>query len=186
MCSATRMSDEYGTLFAMPPPVPTPFRETSTRNTARTPLTPHNGCGISGRCDHFCDFHQRLHYHRGSLPPVWRGIGCHPQPRKSKALALGSWCARQTFRWIAYHPSVTILGVTFWGTIQQTTKDTWARLTEKLRRQAHAAYNKGPCIANRIRYVNTFLLSKIWYVSQILPPPNIYIHQLTTAITWYI
>jgi len=35
-------------------------------------------------------------------------------------------------------------------------------------------------------YVYTFLLSKIWYIAQILPAPNLYTQQLTTAITWYI
>jgi len=42
------------------------------------------------------------------------------------------------------------------------------------------------CLAARMHYVNTFLLSKIWYTAQILPAPNIYTQQLATAITWYI
>jgi len=85
----------------------------------------------------------------------------------------------------AYHPNVTILGVTFWGTIEETMKDFWARLTGKVRAQAKGAYTRGPCLAARVCYVNTFLLSKISYSGQILPAPNIYV-QLTTAITWHI
>lgn len=49
-----------------------------------------------------------------------------------------------------------------------------------------ASLHSGLCLAARMRYVNTFLLSKIWYTAQILPAPNIYTQQLTTAVTWYI
>jgi len=81
---------------------------------------------------------------------------------------------------------IPIFGVTFWGTIEQTKKDSWARLTGKVRAQTKRAYTRDPCLATRMRYVNTFLLSKIWYAAQILPAPNIYTQQVTTAITWYI
>jgi len=86
---------------------------------------------------------------------------------------------------IAYHPHVTIIGVTFWGTIEQTMKHSWARLTGTARAQAKRAYTRGPCLATRMLYVNTFLLSKIWYTAQIPPAPNIHT-QLTNAVTWYI
>ena len=87
---------------------------------------------------------------------------------------------------IAYHPHVTILGFTFWGTIEQTMKESWARLTGKVRAQTKRAYTRGPCLAAQMRYVNTFLLSKIRYTAQIMAAPNIHIQQLTTTTTWYI
>jgi len=62
--------------------------------------------------------------------------GARLNPRKSKALVVGSWCTQETVLGITYHPHVTILGVTFWGTIEQTMKDSWARLTGKVRAQA--------------------------------------------------
>jgi len=112
--------------------------------------------------------------------------GARLNPRKSKALAVGNWCTQETVLGIAHHPHVTILGVTFWGIIEQKMKDSWARLTGKLRAQAKRAYIRGPCLETRMGYVNTFPLSKIWYTAQILPAPNIYTQQLTTAFTWYI
>ena len=42
--------------------------------------------------------------------------------RKSKTLAVGSFCTQGVIFGIAYHPSETILGITFWGTIEQTMK----------------------------------------------------------------
>ena len=98
-----------------------------------------------------------------------RASGAQLNPRKSKSLELVSWCKQDTIFGIAYHSSVTILGVTFWGTIEQTMKNTWARVTGKVRAQARRTYARDPWIASRMRYVNTFLLSKIWYIAQILP-----------------
>ena len=106
--------------------------------------------------------------------------------RKSKALTVGSWRTQETVLGIAYHSHVTILGVTFWGTIEQTMKDSWVRLTGKVRAQTKRACTPGPCLAARMRYVNTFLLSNIWYTAQSLPALNTYTEQLTTAITWHI
>jgi hypothetical protein len=36
-----------------------------------------------------------------------------------KALAVGSWCAQETVLGIPYHSHVTILGVTFWATMNR-------------------------------------------------------------------
>jgi len=115
-----------------------------------------------------------------------RASGAGLNHRKSKVLEVRSWCKQKTVLGIAYHPHVTILDVTFWGTIEQTMKDSWERLTGKVRAQAKRVYTRSPCMAARIRHINTFLLSKIWYTAQIWPAPNIYTQQLTTAITWYI
>jgi hypothetical protein len=81
--------------------------------------------------------------------------GASINPRKSKALAVGRWRAQETIRGIQYQPSPTILGITFWATIDQTTRDTWARITGKVRMQAKKAYDRGPCLARRIQYVPT-------------------------------
>ena len=115
-----------------------------------------------------------------------RESGARLSPRKSKALAVGSWCTQETVLGIAYHPHVNILDVTGWGTTEQTLKDSWGRLTGKVRAQAKRAYTRGPYLAAQMRYVNTFLLSKIWYTVQNLPAPDIDTRQLTTSITWYI
>jgi len=90
-------------------------------------------------------------------------------PQKSKALANGGWNTTDTIRGIEYYQSVTILGVTFWGTTRQTMDDTWARITGKVRIQAKKTYDRDACLAQRMRYVKTNLLSKLWYIAQILP-----------------
>jgi hypothetical protein len=81
---------------------------------------------------------------------------------------------------------MTILGVTFLNTIEQTINDPWALLKTKVRAQARDSYARGQFLANRKRYVNLFLLSKIWYTAQILSAPTTYTQRLTTAIARYI
>jgi hypothetical protein len=107
-------------------------------------------------------------------------------PRKSKAIANGGWNTTGTILGIGYYQSATILGVNVWGTTRQTMYDTWARITRKVRIQAKKTYDRDVCLAQRMRYVNTNLLSKIWYIAQILPAPRTYTQRLTAAIAWYI
>jgi len=91
---------------------------------------------------------------------------------------------QQTIRGIEYYQSATILGMT-WGT-RQTMDDTWARITGKIRIQAKKAYVRDACIAHRMRYVNTHLLSKLCYITQILSAPRTYTQRIIAAIAWYI
>jgi hypothetical protein len=80
-----------------------------------------------------------------------KASGASINPRKSKALTVGRWRAQETIRGIQYYPSFTILGITFWATIDQTTRDTWARITVKVRMQTKKAYDRDPCLARRIQ-----------------------------------
>ena len=89
----------------------------------------------------------------------------------SKAIATGGWNTTATIGAIGYYQSATILGVTFWGTTRQTMDDTWARITGKVRIEAKKMYDREASLAHRMRYVNTHLLSKMWYIAQIMPAP---------------
>jgi hypothetical protein len=121
----------------------------------------------------------------GALTTFQRASGAQLNPHKSKSLAIGGWAALPLPRGIAYHPAVMILGITFRGTIKQTMVDTWTRITAKVRAHAKEAYTKGPFLADRLKYANPYLLSKIWYTAQIISAPKS-TAQLQTAITWYI
>ena len=100
-----------------------------------------------------------------------RASGARLNPRKSKAIAVVGWCTRETVLGIDYHTHATILCKTFWGTIAQTIKDSWARQTTKVRLQAKQAYTRDQCIAHRIRYVHGFLYTAIH-------PTAIYCHHM--------
>jgi hypothetical protein len=115
-----------------------------------------------------------------------KASGASINPRKSKAPAVGLWQAQETIRGIEYSSSVTILGIIFWATIDQTTRDTWARIGGKVRMQAKKAYDRDPCLARRIQYVHICLLAKLWYTAQITPLARPYTQQLTAGVKWYI
>jgi hypothetical protein len=55
-----------------------------------------------------------------------------------------------------------------------------------LRLLAREAYNRDLDLAQRIQYVHTYLLAKIWYTSQVLPVPSVQIRQIETAVAWFI
>jgi hypothetical protein len=49
-----------------------------------------------------------------------KASGALLNPRKSKALALGTWNSSETVLGIKYHPHVKILGITIWSSIDQS------------------------------------------------------------------
>ena len=59
-------------------------------------------------------------------------------------------------------------------------------MANAVRAQARQAYARHLCLAHRVQYVKTYLLSKIWYLAEVLPRPTRHIQQLTTTCTWFI
>jgi predicted RNA-binding Zn-ribbon protein involved in translation (DUF1610 family) len=55
-----------------------------------------------------------------------------------------------------------------------------------VRLQAREAYIRDLDLAQRIQYVNTYLLDKILYMAQVLPAPSVQIRQIETAVAWFI
>ena len=107
-------------------------------------------------------------------------------PQKSKALAIGRWNTPMTVLGINFHSHIKILGVTFGNTTAESTKTTSTHIKRAVQAQAKQEYARELCIAQRIQYVHTCLLAKVWYVAQIFPPPKANTQQLTTMCTWYI
>jgi hypothetical protein len=79
-----------------------------------------------------------------------------------------------------------ILGVTFGHTIEETTNESWTRANNIVHAQAQMAYNRNLCLVQRIQYVQTYLLAKIWYLAQIIPHKKRHTQQLTTICTWFL
>jgi hypothetical protein len=81
---------------------------------------------------------------------------------------------------------VKILGVIFRSTLEASIQDSWTAITTAVRVQARLDYARQLCLAHRVKYVVPYLLSRIWYLAQILPPPARHAQQLMTACTWFI
>jgi len=115
-----------------------------------------------------------------------KASGARLNPHKSKALAIAGWDATDTGLGIEFQPYIKILGVTFTSTIAQSAQLSWEPLTSLIRAQARLAYARKLCIAQRVQYLQTTLLARIWYMTQIFPPSVANTNRLTIAIFWFI
>jgi hypothetical protein len=105
---------------------------------------------------------------------------------KSHAIAVGSWDMTITVMNIPFSKEVRVLGVQITKTTAQSAVASWTRITNMARLQAREAYTRDLDLAQRIQYVHTYLLAKIWYTAQVLPAPSVQIRQIETAVAWFI
>jgi hypothetical protein len=66
--------------------------------------------------------------------------GARLNSRKSSALPIGRWKTFDTVRDIEYRPSIKILGVIFWTTVQKSATDKWTQLTGQVRMLARESF----------------------------------------------
>jgi hypothetical protein len=105
---------------------------------------------------------------------------------KSKAMAVGGWDKNTDIVGIAYHESIKILGIQFHSQTDVTANNNWTQVTRSIRTQASEAYNRELSMSQRISYTHTYLMSKAWYVAQVLSLPKIHERQLKTSMNWYV
>ena len=105
---------------------------------------------------------------------------------KSHAMAVGSWDTTSTVMNIPYSTEVKVLGIQIANTTVQSAVSSWLRITNMVRLQAHEAYTCDLDLAQRIQYVHTYLLAKLWYTAQVLLAPSVQIHQIVSAVAWFI
>ena len=103
---------------------------------------------------------------------------------KSRAIALGSWNKLTPIMDINYYDDITLLGFNMTKNIQESANKSWAVLTAKIRAQLQEAYHRALNLEHRVRYVNDFVLARVWYTTQIIPPPTDRVRQMNTAISW--
>jgi hypothetical protein len=115
-----------------------------------------------------------------------KATGALLNPHKSKAMAIGGWTASATELGIKCYDNIKIFGVTFGQTLQRTMQHSWTGVIRGIREQARTAYIRSLCLAQRIRYVRTCLLAKIWYIAQIVPQTTPQAQHITTVSTWFI
>jgi len=59
-------------------------------------------------------------------------------------------------------------------------------VTGQVKAMASEMYGRDLCLIQRIQYVHTFLLAKIWHIAQIFPISKEHVRLLGTAIIWFI
>ena len=104
--------------------------------------------------------------------------------QKSKAIALGSWDTYRQIMDIPYYDTIKVLGINVQNTIHATTSKSWNMMTTRIRAQAQEMYTRALDLNQRIRYVHEHLMARVWYMTQILPPPADNLRQINTTISW--
>jgi hypothetical protein len=101
-------------------------------------------------------------------------------------MAVGSWDTSLNMFDIFYYPEINILGFSLTSTVARSGSVTWSKVTRRVKTLASEVYGRDLCLTQRIQYVHTYLLSKIWHTAQIFRASKEYERQLLTAISWYI
>jgi hypothetical protein len=107
-------------------------------------------------------------------------------PAKSKALAIGGWTLPVRQLDIAFHLSLKTLGIIFAAKTEISGTYSWRNIVHAVRAQAIRTYTRKLCLAQRVQYVNTFILEKLWYTAQILPQYPRCVQQLATICNCFI
>jgi hypothetical protein len=103
--------------------------------------------------------------------------------QESKPLALGMWDKSRPILDIQYCEEITILVFHMKKTTKASTSKSWELLT-RIRANAQVEYLRGMSMDYRIRYVHKYLLARLWYTTQIYPPPDAILRHLKTTISW--
>ena len=98
--------------------------------------------------------------------------GARLNTRKSKALAVGGWSTSTDTLNITNHAEIKILGLTFVSIIEHSMNKSWANVTGKVRAQARETFERDLTLSQRIRYVQTHLLAKIWHTTRCCRHPR--------------
>jgi hypothetical protein len=87
--------------------------------------------------------------------------------RKLKAIAAGSWDTEINMMYTHYCTELTIMGFSFTKTTAQLGNAIWTRESGKVRALARDGYGRDLWLTQRIQYVQSILLTKIWHMAQI-------------------
>jgi hypothetical protein len=102
-------------------------------------------------------------------------------PAKSKALAGRQW----QDNWVLLSTHRQDIRLYFSSQDEISGTLSCRNIVQSVRAQAKLTYLRKLCLTQRVQYVNTFLLAKLWYTAQILPPtPRV--QQLVTKCNWFI
>ena len=105
--------------------------------------------------------------------------------QKSKIMGLGPWADRGEWPlpWLKVCPSLKVFGITYHRTYKDTLNITWEACLTGVRRTLMSWGSRLlPTLRQRVKVLNTFALSKLWYLAQVFPPPQRVVDQLEILV----
>ncbi|KAJ4437599.1 hypothetical protein ANN_17744 [Periplaneta americana] len=115
-----------------------------------------------------------------------RETGAQLNEKKTKAMYIGKEDKIPLPSWLSIHSSIKILGVTFFNDLSQTIRYNWNSVTNAVRHVLSAQKFRFADLVKRAQYINTYALSKAWYMAQILPIPSLIGKKLRSATGWFL
>lgn len=98
--------------------------------------------------------------------------GARLNRQKTVALEVGRVRNPEVLPWLNVSESVKVLGITFANSVKQTMELTWVNILRNLKWRLWNCKSRGLNLLQKITHINTFVLSKLWYVASTLPLPK--------------
>ena len=108
---------------------------------------------------------------------------------KSKIMGLGGWESRTKWPlpWLKTEDKLEIFGVTMCSTYEQILQENWSKVNRKYEQCINAwKLRLLDTIQQRVQVVNTFAMSKLWNLAQVLPLPEEWAKRIDTTTRNYV
>jgi hypothetical protein len=115
-----------------------------------------------------------------------KASGAKMNATKSQALSVGRWTHPPSLLGMGLQTQARILGVDFQASTHSAAIDNWNKVIHSVRAQATTTYHRHLDFAQRILFIQTYLLAKIWYIAQVFPVTRQQAQRITTICTWYL
>jgi len=102
---------------------------------------------------------------RDAIACYKKATGATLNVAKYSALAVGTWDTARHIMGIPYSVEIKILCVKMRNTVKHSALASWTRLASLVRTKARGAYSRDLNIAQRITYVQVYMLAKLWYIA---------------------
>ena len=109
--------------------------------------------------------------------------------RKSKVMGLGQWRGKQYWplQWLQTVDVMKVLGFRVGPQDSDTLQQTWAPVFKGFQRSLFSWESRAlSTLEQRVNVTQSFCLSKLWYVAQVLPLPPAYSKKIKSALSSFI
>ena len=112
--------------------------------------------------------------------------GAHLNPRKTQLFVVEGIPAFDMITNILRTERIKILGIYFLRTFTDTIRYNFDLVINKIRHMNLLQNSRSLCLVSRVKFVNTYVLSKLWYVANVLPLSLLKGKQIQSLCLWFV
>ena len=109
--------------------------------------------------------------------------------KKTKIMGFGGWQGRTEWPvpWMQAQDSLRILGIMFSPDLDTTIRNTWSGVLGSIRSTVQRWIgDRRWTVSGKVHIIHTFILSKAWYVAQLLPPDQKVCDEVERSVSHYL